>query len=128
MTSINNSIDFTYLQTNRSENHSVKTSDQVKSGGVEKETKESQLTQPQGLNDTIGHTLRNHQEVYHIKDTTGAILDKMKAQIDGKGINYPDLDQARAASKSLQVAQEVSLQGNNGLVQQNREFLKQFQG
>jgi hypothetical protein len=127
MTSINNSIDITHLQTNRSEQHSFNTTDQVKSGTIGKGEKESQPRKPQILNDTLGHALKNLLVVDNIKDTTGAILDKMKAQIEGKGINLPNLDQAGAASKSLQLGQDISIQGNLGLVQANREFLRQFQ-
>jgi hypothetical protein len=128
MTSINNSVDITFLPANRSEQTSARTAYPLKNGNVGGSPKENQSYPPQVVNDTLSQALKNLQVVNNIKDTTGAILAAMQAQMEGKGFNLANLNQANVTSKSLQVGQAIALLGAQGLVQTNQEILRQFQG
>jgi hypothetical protein len=128
MNSINNSVDIALLQTNRSDQTTVRTVIQGQTGRSGPGSKESQTFPPNIVNDTLGHVLKNLQFANNIKDTTGEILAAMQAQMDGKGIKLANLNQESVTSKSLQVGQALSLQGAQGLVQTNKDILRQFQG
>jgi hypothetical protein len=127
MTTISNSKEVTQ-RTYLPEQSGSKSASQVKSVKTDGGLKEGQSLSPKPINDSLGHVLRSLQIVASLKDTTGAILEKMRAQMEEKGITPAKLNPAGANSKSLQVSQQISLQGDKGLVQQNREFLRQIQG
>ena len=128
MTSIDNNVNITFLQANRVEKNGSLYDDRAKDCKSGKSLKEEKVDPPFVINDTLDLALKNALLANKIKDTTGVILEQMKAQLEGKGINVVDLNSLTADSKSLDVKENLSSQGGSGLAQANREFLRMLKG
>lgn len=127
MNSIDNSVTITLLQTKSPDNSYNRSTGQGSNGKAGESVKGDRPYPPEVINDSLGHLLKSLQVVNPIKDTTGAILEEIKAQMEGKGINVANLNSESANAKSLQVGQDLSLQSGRGLVQMNKEILRQLQ-
>jgi flagellum-specific peptidoglycan hydrolase FlgJ len=128
-------------QVYKTDQTSSKTAGQANSGRTNDRPKETSADFPHAINDTFHRSLNNSQAVNYIKDTTGAILEQMKAQLQagikkvdlivqtsGRQMGIDNLDEAGANIKSLQIGAAIALQGNKSLVQTNLEILQMLQG
>jgi hypothetical protein len=77
------------------------------------------------LNDTTGKALANTEFVNEIKDTTGAILERMQSQWNAstKEVGSSILTPSDAEAKSLTVAHAISGLGKQGIVQGYSSFV-----
>lgn len=128
MPTINNSVEITFSQTDRLGKNASLYVGQAKDGKTGESLKENKVYPPVVINDTLDFALKNPLLVNNIKDTTGVILEQMKAQLEWKGINLADMNPLTANSKSLEVRENISSQGESGLAQVNREFLRMLKG
>jgi hypothetical protein len=124
-------------QVYRSDQTSSKPADRANSGRTDDNPKDNSADSPHAINDTFHRSLNNSQAVNYIKDTTGAILEQMKAQLQagikkvdlivqtsGRQMMIANLDEAGASFKSLQVGQAISLLGDKSITRTDSQFLQ----
>jgi hypothetical protein len=127
MTSINSYGDITTLDSKSPQQRNILIADQQKSGRTDTGVKVVSEFPPEVIADSLGHLLKNLQIVRQLKDTTGVILEEMKAQMEGRGIKVVDMTLEAANAKSQQASENISKQNDLSLVQINRDFLRHFQ-
>ena len=125
----NNSLNITVVQNNAQESNLFRYSGHSPSehSGSNPSVTVSKATQ--NLNDTTGQALQNTALVLNIKDTTGAILDRINYQlgISMKGLTLSVLDSSSAGPMSLQVGAAISRLGSSGMVQGDSDVLRLLQ-
>ncbi|MBI3594062.1 MAG: hypothetical protein HY200_03825 [Nitrospirae bacterium] len=84
---------------------------------------DNKIFAPDMINDTVDLVSKSRL-IFPIKDTTGAILEKMKAQLEAGIRGTEPLDPAAANAKSFQIGTELTRQPDKNLVQTRFDFLR----
>lgn len=122
MTSIKN-IDIGILNVNPSGKTVIPNPVQARNQNAGEKLSDNKALAPDIINDTVDLVSKSRL-IFPIKDTTGVILEKMKAQLEAGTRGTEPVDPAVANAKSFQIGTELTRLPDKNLVQTRFDFLR----